>query len=277
MKTVISEENTYGHVINKYNFKVLSTSSTDENKNKTQNKTQSDDEFVVGAGVSSPSSTETSSLNEAPEIESENTLSKSSKDELIESLLQKTDEMSSNFIKMQMKIEAKDEEHKLALIEAKKEAFEEGRDEGIKEAQELVQEEHKNLVTQFSNSVLTLEESTKEFSTSIEGIKEELINAAIDIAKEVVLVDISENSSLIASTLAQELIQQIQSSSEVTIKVNPEDKVVLEQSLGTLENVKIISDNAVNKGGVIILSDAGNIDGNIMKRFERVKNAALGK
>lgn len=275
MKTVISETNTHGHIINKYNFKVLSNSALQNDVSSA--KLDSDEEFVVGASVELSSRAENEALREEPIVASENTLSKSSKDELIESLLQKTDEMSSNFIKMQMKIESKEEEYKVALEEAKKVAFEEGRDEGIKEAQELVQVEHKNLMSQFASSVETLEKSTEEFSSSIEGIKEELIHAAIDIAKEVVLVEISENSNLMASTLAQDLITQIQSSSQVTIKVNPQDKVALEQSLGTLENVKIISDNAVSNGGVVVLSDAGNIDGDIMKRFERVKTAALGK
>ncbi|PHR55113.1 MAG: flagellar assembly protein FliH [Arcobacter sp.] len=275
MRTVISEENTHGHIINKYNFKVLSTDSTQESTS--SSKFESDDEFVVGASAKLSESPKTEGLNKAPPIQSENTLSKSSKDELIESLLEKTDAMSSNFIKMQMKLESKEEEYKVALEEAKKLAFEEGKNDGIKEAQALIEEEHKNLMTQFASSVETLEKSTEEFSSSIEGIKEELIHAAIDIAKEVVLVEISENSNLMASTLAQDLIKQIQSSSQVTIKVNPHDKVALEKSLGSLENVKIISDNAVSNGGVVILSDAGNIDGDIMKRFERVKSAALGK
>jgi flagellar assembly protein FliH len=269
MKTVISETNTSGHIINKYNFKVLSSASVEP--------TKSDDEFVSGASAQNPESTETKEIKEEPQVESENTLSTSSKDTLIESLLKKTDEMSSNFIKMQMKLESKEEEYKQALDAAKVQAFEEGKLDGAKEAEERIQAEHSDLMKQFSTSVETLEKSTQEFSTSIEGIKEELIHAAIDIAKEVILVELSENSNQIATTLAQDLITQIQSSSEVTIKVNPEDKVALEQSLGTLENVKIISDNAVSNGGVVILSDAGNIDGDIMKRFERVKTAALGK
>jgi len=178
---------------------------------------------------------------------------------------------------MQMKLESKEEEYKQALEAAKAQAFEEGKAEGAKEAEEQVQAEHSDMVKQFSTSVETLEKSAQEFSTSIAGIKEELIHAAIDIAKEVILVELSENSNQIVTTLTQDLLTQIQSSSEVTIKVNPQDKVALEQSLGTLENVKIISDNAVSNGGVVILSDAGNIDGDIMKRFERVKTAALGK
>jgi len=277
MKTVIPDKQTHGHIINKYNFKVLSATAAPVTAPNTNNNIQSDDEFVVGASVPLSDAPQETVLSEEPVIENENTLSKSSKDELIESLLQKTDEMSSNFIKMQMKLESKDEEYKLALEEAKQTAFEEGKVEGVKEAQELVQVEHTNLMSQFASSVETLEKSTEEFSSSIEGIKEELIHAAIDIAKEVILVEMSENSNHIASTLAQDLITQIQSSAQVTIKVNPHDKVALEQSLGTLENVKIISDNAVSNGGVVVLSDAGNIDGDIMKRFERVKNAALGK
>ncbi len=269
MKTVISENNTHGHIINKYNFKVLSATTVES--------TKSDNEFITGADTASSSAMQTKEIKEEPQIQSENALSTSSKDTLIESLLQKTDEMSSNFIKMQMKLESKEEEYKQALEVAKSKAFEEGKVEGMKEAEELVEAEHTALMKQFAASVETLDKSTQEFSTSIESIKEELIHAAIDIAKEVILVDLSEKSNLIATTLAQDLITQIQSSSEVTIKVNPRDKVALEQSLGTLENVKIISDNAVSNGGVVILSDAGNIDGDIMKRFERVKTAALGK
>ena len=275
MKTVISESATHGHVINKYNFKVLASETTPLSSSVL---VKSDDEFINGTALAeNDTPVETTESEELPTALNENALPTSSKDELIESLLQKTDDMSSNFIKMQMKLEAKDDEYKLAVEAAKAEAFEAGKQEGVKQAQEHVKAEHENLMQQFASSVLTLEKSTEEFSSSIAGIKEELIHAAIDIAKEVILVESSENSNQIATTLAQDLIKQIQTSSQVTIKVNPNDKVALEQSLGTLENIKIISDNAVSNGGVIVLSDAGNIDGDIMKRFERVKNAALGK
>ncbi len=270
METVISQDATNGHIINKYNFKVLPT-----DVNASVERSSNDNEFVPASKVAEAKYEEsTSSVSNET---SGDVLSKSSKDELIESLLQKTDEMSSNFIKMQMKLESKDEEYKVALEAAKAEAFEEGKTAGIKEAEQMAQAEHTSLMQQFSSSVETLDKSTKEFSSSIEGIQEELIHAAIDIAKEVILVETSERGNEIASQLAKDLITEIKSSSEVTIKVNPNDKVAVEQSLGTLENVKIISDNAVSNGGVIVLSDAGNIDGDIMKRYERVKSAALGK
>ncbi len=269
METVIQKEATSGHIINKYNFKVLpsNTSGSIEGSRK-------DDEFVPASKLADARSEEVGPVEDNG---SGDVLSKSSKDELIESLLKKTDEMSSNFIKMQMKLESKEEEYRQALEKARAEAFEEGKTAGVKEAQEQIQSEHSDLMKQFAASVETLDHSTKEFALSIEGIQEELIHAAVDIAKEVILVETSARGNEIATQLAKELIAEIKMSSEVTIKVNPNDKVAIEQSLGTLENVKIISDNAVSKGGVIILSDAGNIDGDIMKRYERVKSAALGK
>lgn len=268
MDAVISQDTTNGHIINKYNFKVLSSDALSASK-------PTDDGFVpASAGKEVDTSENLTPKTEEASIEE---ISKSSKDELIESLLQKTDEMSSNFIKMQMKLESKEDEYKLAIEAAKKEAFEEGREAGVKEAEETLKSEQNALMQQYSKSIETLNTSSKEFVSSIEGIKEELIHAAIDIAKEVILVETSQRGNEIASLLAGELISEIQGSSAVTIKVNPKDKVAVEESLGDLENVKVLSDNAVSNGGVIILSDAGNIDGEIMKRYERVKDAALGK
>jgi flagellar assembly protein FliH len=274
METIISQESTSGHVINKYNFKVLSSSAQAFAESHSK-----DDDFVPAATAekTQEKEKEEQKLSQEKEETSGETLSKSSKDALIESLLQKTDEMSSNFIKMQMKLESKEEEYKHALEKEKAEAFQEGKEAGAKEAAEAVQSEHTALMKQFSNSVETLDKSAKEFSTSIQGIKEELIHAALDIAKEVVLIETTEKGNEIASLLAKELISEIQGAAKVTIKVNPNEKAAIEKLLGTLENVTVLSDNAISNGGVVILSDAGNIDGNIMQRYARVKNAALGK
>lgn len=267
METVINKSSANGHIINKYNFKVLPSGP--------HKSIQTEDKEFASASFEKaeeePVSTEDKKNVETHSAE------KSTKDELIESLLKKTDELSSNFIKMQMKLEDKEEEYKKALKEEKAKAFEEGQAAGIKEAKEVFKAKHDSLTEQFSASIKTLQKSTQEFENSIEGIKEELIHAALDIAKEVILVEISERGNEIAKTLAESLISEIKNSASVTIKVNPNNKVSIEQSLGTLDNIKILSDNAVSSGGVIILSDAGNIDGDIMKRYERVKNVALSR
>ena len=39
--------------------------------------------------------------------------------------------------------------------------------------------------------------------------------------------------------------------------------------------MEIIADNAVSLGGVVIVSDSGNIDGTIMSRYKNLKQSVL--
>ncbi len=56
------------------------------------------------------------------------------------------------------------------------------------------------------------------------------------------------------------------------MKVSPKDYESLKEVYSTIENIRVDSDSAITEGGVIILSDAGNLDGNISTRLEKVKN-----
>ncbi len=258
MATVISNERLLKHNIDKYNFKVLSMSMPGEEPPK-----------LAHTKDSNPG------LRES-DIDS-SALSASSKESLIESLMKKTDEMSSNFIKLQMKLESMGEEHKEELVKVKEESFNEGIEAGKVKA---AQDEEANMTSglaQLSASVVTLESSAAEYEKALEGIKSELISAALDISKEVINVELKESSSKIAEILSNELIKELQSASKVTLKVNPKNHGEISQSVGSLEHIEIISDSAVSEGGVIAISDAGNIDAQISKRFERVKRAALSE
>jgi flagellar assembly protein FliH len=191
--------------------------------------------------------------------------------------MKKTDEMSSNFIKLQMKLENMSDEHKDELIKVKEESFNEGVEAGKEQA--LKDEESKltSGLSQLSASVATLESSASEYERALEGIKSELISAALDISKEVINVELGESSSEIATILSNELIKELQSASKITLKVNPKNHGEISKNIGSLEHIEVISDSAVSEGGVIVISDAGNIDAQISKRFERVKRAALSE
>ena len=261
---VISSSAISKHSIDKYNFKVLAIGSSDEKSKRSSSKLVQEpktDDFKNKTNSSIDSSS----------------ITQSSKDSLIESLMKKTDEMSSNFIKLQMKLEDKEEEFKKELQEAKESAYQEGiiagKEEALKESQAGIKEG----LSQFSDSVVKLEGSAKEFEIALENIKNDLITAALDIAKEVVNIEVSENSQAIAKILSDELIKELQSASKVKLKVNPKDHGLISQQVGSLEHVEIVSDSAVSEGGVIAISDAGNIDAQISKRFERVKRAALSE
>ena len=265
MATIIQRENVSTHAINKYNFKALSVNGVTDNS--VQEVQKPKPEVPPKEEVKPPKQTEVDA----------SALSRSSKDALIESLMKKTDEMSSNFIKLQMKLEDKEEEYKAALVKAKEASFNEGLAAGKIKAKEESAAGYADGLTQFSNSVTALQKSAKEFETALEGIKSQLVSAAIDIAKEVINVELSSGSAEVAKVLSSELIKELQSASKVLLKVNPQDHGAVSQIVGSLKNVEILSDSAVSKGGVIAISDAGNIDAQIAKRFERVKRAALSE
>ena len=262
MATVISKTSLEAHNVNKYQFKAISNSSQKSSQSVSEDESSFTEEDNPRARITDVDSS---------------SLSSSSKESLIESLMQKTDEMSSNFIKLQMKLESKEEEYKKALIDAKEEAFAEGLEAGIAKARSDADEQTSNSVNLFASSVSKLEDSALEFERALEGIKSGLINAALDISQEVVKVELGENSNEVAKVLSDELLKELQSASKVTLKVNPKNHGAISEHIGNLAHISIVSDSAVSEGGVIVMSDAGNIDAQISKRFQRVKQAALSE
>ena len=265
MATVIANEKLQKHSVEKYNFKVLAVGAPSDDS----------DEKPTSSLVESYTKDENPSRRES-DIDS-SAMTQSSKDSLIESLMKKTDEMSSNFIKLQMKLESKEEEYKSELEKEKEISFAEGLEAGIAKAHSDSEADLTSGMTQLSSSVATLEQSAKDFETALEGIKGELITAALDIAKEVINVELSQNSNEVAKVLGDELIKELQSASKVTLKVNPKNHGAISEHVGSLDHIEVVSDSAVSEGGVIAISDAGNIDAQVSKRFERVKRAALSE
>jgi len=261
MATVIPSSKIEKHHVDKYNFKVIAFGGV-EDANKTSD--------------SKERTTNVTPVKAAKEIDS-SALDNKSKESLIESLMKKTDEMSSNFIKLQMKLEAKEEEFKEELQKAKEEAFAEGMKAGKAQALEEIDKSLNAKIELFTNSIAKLEKSAGAFESSLASLKNELVSAALDIAKEVIKIELNTNSSEVATVLAKELIDDLQGAAKVTLKVNPNNHAYVSEHLGKLEHVAIIADSAISEGGVIVLSDVGNIDAQISKRFERVKKAALSE
>jgi len=260
MATVISSAELESHHVNKYNFKIIGSTGSQENTNQKEDN--------IGA--------KSSEHQKITDVDS-SALSSSSKESLIESLMQKTDEMSSNFIKLQMKLEAKEEEYLKNLEKAKEKAFAEGLEAGMAKANQELEQSSSKGIEQFADSVKKLEVSSEEFSHALEAIKSQLITAALDISQEVIKIELHENSNEVAQKLSEELLKDLQTASKVTIKVNPANHGAISEKTGNLKNVVVLSDSAISEGGVIVMSDAGNLDSQIQKRFERVKRAALSE
>ncbi|MDD2829745.1 MAG: flagellar assembly protein FliH [Sulfuricurvum sp.] len=255
-EVVITKENLPGHSIGKYQFKILSGLSGSSVH-------EAAEELAIQQHHHESRDTDESSHKT------------SAKDELIESLLKKADDMSSNVIKMQMRLESLQEEHALALEEVKKSSYEEGVAAGIAQEQAQSSSRNTNAQDQLSNSVKTLEAAAAQYAQTLENIQRELTHTALDIAKEVIAIETHENSGKIAAKLSESLIEELSDASKITLRVNPADHGVISEKVGSLAHVEVLSDRAISVGGVVAISDLGNIDSQIKKRFERLKRSLL--
>ena len=264
MAEVISNQNIARHNVDKYNFKVLALGS---GAKRATFKSFDKEELQQSAPQENPTAIQQASSSQ----------SDSSKDSIIESLLKKTDEMSSNFIKLQMKLESMQEEHKKELEMLKQNSLEEGILKGKEEAKKECETKYNETLTLFTSSISKLESKANEYNSELEKLKNELTSAALDIAKEVVSIELDEHSNQVAEALANSLIEDLQNASKITLKVNPKDFTHISQNFQELQHIKVVADSAVNEGGVIAISDIENIDAQIQNRFERVKRVILSE
>ena len=189
----------------------------------------------------------------------------------VEELLKKTDELSSNIIKLQMQIENQESEFAKRLEAEIARAKEDGKNEGIAQTNAANEAKIKELEAKFSASAAKLDEQYVKFDEFLKKSEEELGQTAIKIAKEVIEKEVSSASSQIAHHLANSLIKELSDVKNIEIRVNPEDSDYLKEQFGKNERVKVSADDAISKGGVVIISEGGNIDATMQTRLEKLK------
>ena len=279
--TVINESNKDRYTVDSYNLKVLSCDLPDLKevvsgvvhtgfkdfddiqKQETENQEQSDKKLEN-------SETEDTLVGESLEP-----VLNESHDALIESLLKKADDFSSKYLKAQMELETFKEESALKEETIRKEALKEGQDAAKEAASNEVAQRESEVITQLQNSIETLNTESKQFSISLDSVKNELVLAALAIAKEVIVKELNENATQMALDLASSLIKEIDSKSDITLKVHPNQLETFNTAMATNKRIEVLGDLAVNEGGVIILSQMGTIEADIMQRFEHIKRNTL--
>ncbi|HEB9356012.1 TPA: flagellar assembly protein FliH [Campylobacter coli] len=265
---VISGGTSDQHVVEGYRFKVIS-----EFDNHTEEKQhpQNSNEDNSAALPSKDENPINESQTPAPSQVVQEVQTPAFQPSFVEDLLKKTDEMSSNIIKLQMQIESQESEFNNRLnseLESAKEKFSK---EGYEQAKAEFEKELNDLRDKYLKSVSKLEEACVNLNTFIEKNEKELADTAIDIAKEVILKELENNSSKIAYALAKDLINELKGAGSIEIKVNSVDYNYLKEHFSENSHIKITLDDAISKGSVIILSDSGNIESNLNARLIKIK------
>ena len=181
---------------------------------------------------------------------------------LIEQLLKKTDDLSNVIINLQQQLSNQSQEYEKRLQETKETTYQVAFNEGYNKAKAELETGIKEHLSKLIESVHKIEEVYKEYQSKAENIEKELVGVAVDIAEEVISKELSKNSKEIALNLTKELINDIKEATKIEIKINPLDYDFVKDNVN-LEKVEIKPDNAITPGGVVILSDAGNIEAEI--------------
>ncbi|ORI02557.1 flagellar assembly protein FliH [Campylobacter concisus] len=278
--SVITSETSPAHFIENYRFKVLGVGERaadsapvliEENnlseELSEQNFGQKGENFIPQASHQ----TQTNSQNHFASQAQSPQIQQAGESSFVEELLKKTDELSSNIIKLQMQIENQESEFAKRLEAEISRAKEDGKNEGIAQANSANEARINELEARFSASAAKLDEQYVKFDEFLKKIEEELGQTAIKIAKEVIDKEISTSSSQIAHHLASSLIKELSNVKNIEIRVNPEDSEYIKEQFSKNEHVKISADDAISKGGVVIISDGGNIDATMQTRLEKLK------
>ncbi len=162
----------------------------------------------------------------------------------------------------------------LIMEDAKKRGF----DEGFLKAKEEFKEETKDVMSRLENIFSELSNFRKlmfdQFSSPI-------LSLSFEIAKKIIRKEIEEDKEFVLRILEEILLEFLDATS-IIIKVNPSDFAIIEEfkpnilsRLKDLSELKLIADDSVEKGGVIVETDFGTVDGRISEQIEVIKEALL--
>ena len=248
-RSVILRQQLDNHNMKKYEFKKIEYPTT---KEASASKKDEKEEFT-------PSPTQISMIQSSLEKE------------LIEKLLSKSDDLSNSLNNFQAQFETL----QIQSMEREKIAREEGYKEGEMKAKLGYSDELKKEKERISKAIITLNDTIENIKSQIMKLENELSAIALDIAKEIIIKEIDSNSAKIASLISKELLKSMSLNLNVVIKVNPLDFEFLDEELKENPNIKLKSDDAIARGGVIVISENGNVDGNIMSRYNILKQSVL--
>lgn len=256
---IIAQEQLKNHNIKKYKFKTITNEMIESNQ------------AQIVESSTKDTNTEQEQINHAETMAKLANL----EHDLVGRLLQKTDELSGSLAKLQIQFEKLQAESSQRVQSAREEGYKDGLRDAESKAKDELYNELNSQKSKLVDSIITLENTLKQSELHLQDLEKELSAIAVDIAKEVVISEISENSQKVALNLTKELLNSIMDATNIKIKVNPNDYLYLKEHLPENQKVELLSDSAVSLGGVVIISDSGNIDGTIMSRYKNLKQSVL--
>ncbi len=149
-----------------------------------------------------------------------------------------------------------------------------GEEDGWEEGFSRGEEEVNRLITRLNR---ILSSTIQKRNEVLEEAESQIVDIIIAIARKVVKT-ITESHKNIIIEQVKDSIQKLKGRAEITIRINVEDLMMTTkhkkdfiQMVEGIENVKILEDNSVDKGGCIITTDFGSIDARISSQLSELE------
>ena len=127
--------------------------------------------------------------------------------EVVDKILQKSDALAQSLQKLQEQFDKQEKEIDQKVTNAKTEAKEQGYNEGYQKAKQELEAQINSQKELYALSIKRIDEHILESKNHILNLEKELSAIALDIAKEVIISEVNNNSAKIATSLARNLLK----------------------------------------------------------------------
>jgi len=174
--------------------------------------------------------------------------------------------------------EAEEKGREQGYAQGHEQGLAEGREQGHAEALGQSTEQFQNLVMSWSESLHDIEATRSRLESEI---KSAALEFAIVFAEKLTHRVIEVDPTVVVDQLAQTL-QYILRPLDVTVKVHPEDRAIVQQAVPELlaefeqvQHIKLVDDGSVGRGGLITQYGQGQIDASIETQLDRLVEMML--
>jgi len=154
-----------------------------------------------------------------------------------------------------------------------------GREQALVEAREEFKQRQESLISTLAEVVKELDLRKRRL---LSQAHKDLVSLAVSIARKVIR-SVAEASPAVAEENVREAVRLTGSASDVVVRVHPEEREFLEllvgeiaEQFGQSKHVRLVADESVNRGGCVIQTEAGEVDGRIETQVSRIAEELLG-
>ncbi len=158
--------------------------------------------------------------------------------------------------------------------EAKKEGLAAGHKEGLAKAKKEIEQNLANSINIFAQAE---EERVKRINSS----EPELLRLVSGITEKIIGSELKNHPEQIVSVV-REALTRVAVANSITVKINPDDEQLIQESLPSLQEVfsepktiTLKADQSILRGDCFIETEHGKVDARIKSQLERVMNEIL--